>query len=81
MDQGDRGNSIAVDAAGNMVVTGRTDSNDFPVTAGAFFEDFRGGEFDAFVAKLNPMASGCRFARLLDLPRRFAERRGVCCRS
>ena len=58
MDQGDRGNSIALDAAGNMVVTGRTDSNDFPVTAGAFFTNFRGGEFDAFVAKLNPLLSG-----------------------
>jgi IPT/TIG domain/Beta-propeller repeat len=58
MDQGDRGNAIAVDSAGSMVVTGRTDSVDFPVTAGAFFTSFRGGEFDAFVAKLNPGASG-----------------------
>ncbi|HEY6554804.1 MAG TPA: SBBP repeat-containing protein, partial [Vicinamibacteria bacterium] len=46
-DEGDRGNAIAVDAAGNMVVTGRTDSLDFPVTAGVVFPDFRGEVFDA----------------------------------
>ena len=57
-DEGDRGNGIAVDTAGNMVVTGRTDSLDFPVTANAFFPFHRGAVFDAFVAKVNPSASG-----------------------
>jgi hypothetical protein len=57
-DQGSRGNGIAVDAVGNMVVTGRTDSAAFPVTPGALFTSFRGEVFDAFVAKLNPAASG-----------------------
>jgi hypothetical protein len=57
-DQGDRGNAVAVDSAGNMVVAGRTDSADFPVTPGALFTNFRGGEFDGFVAKLNPAATG-----------------------
>lgn len=58
-DQGDRGNGVAVDAAGNMVVTGRTDSSDFPVTVvTAPFNSFHGLTFDAFVAKLNPAASG-----------------------
>ena len=32
----DWGNGIAVDAAGNAYVTGRTYSADFPTTAGAF---------------------------------------------
>jgi hypothetical protein len=58
MDQGDRGNAIAIDSAGNIVVAGRTDSFDFPVTPGAFFTSYRGGEFDAFVTKLNPAATG-----------------------
>ena len=58
-DEGDRGNGIALDAAGNMVITGRTDSLDFPVTPGSFFPFHRGAVFDAFVAKkLNPSASG-----------------------
>ncbi len=57
-DQGSRGQAIALDSAGNMVVTGRTDSAEFPVTAGAFFTSFRGEVFDAFVAKVNPAASG-----------------------
>ena len=34
--QNDAANSIAVDAAGNAYVAGQTQSNDFPVTAGAF---------------------------------------------
>jgi hypothetical protein len=58
-DQGDRGNGVAVDSAGNMVVTGRTDSSDFPNKASVPpFNTFHGFTFDAFVAKLNPAASG-----------------------
>jgi CSLREA domain-containing protein len=48
---------IAVDSVGNAYVTGTTSSTDFP-TLHAFQGTFAGGESDAFVAKLNPSASG-----------------------
>ncbi|MBI2828549.1 MAG: Ig-like domain-containing protein, partial [Acidobacteria bacterium] len=51
------GNGIAVDAAGNLYVTGQTSSSStapaipFPTTARAFDPSFNGGTQDAFVAK------------------------------
>ena len=42
---------IAVDRQGSIYVTGGTESEDFPVTRGAFDESFNGG-LDAFVLKL-----------------------------
>ncbi len=44
---------IAVDGGGNAYVTGRTLSDDFPTTDGAFDSSFNGGWSDAFVAKLD----------------------------
>jgi hypothetical protein len=50
----DRGNSIAVDSAGNAYITGTTFSTNFPVTPGAFQTVKAGiGESDAFVTKMN----------------------------
>jgi hypothetical protein len=54
---GDAGTGIALDAAGNAYLTGYTSTN-FPTTAGAFQRTFGGGQFDAFVAKINPALSG-----------------------
>ena len=53
---GDLGNGIAVDSSGNAYVTGFTASTDFP-TKNAFQSTIK-NRFDAFVAKLNPSASG-----------------------
>jgi len=52
-DKGDpAGNPIAVDAAGCVYVTGRTQSTDFPTTAGAFQTAFGGPDADGFVARI-----------------------------
>jgi hypothetical protein len=45
---------IALDGGGNVYVTGFTNSNDFPVTPGAFGQHLHGKLFDAFVAKISP---------------------------
>ena len=50
-------NGIALDAAGNVYVAGKTQSADFPTTPGAFQTTFSGGSIDAFVAKINPLGS------------------------
>src|SRR4029453_212419 len=42
---------------GQPFVGGATASVDFPVTPGAFDTSFNGGEFDAFVTKLNQSGS------------------------
>ncbi len=58
---GDRGNGIAVDGNGNAFVTGVAGSSDFPTTSNAFQTSFGGGGMaasNAFVSKLNPIASG-----------------------
>ena len=45
---------LAVDKKGGIVVCGYTASDDFPVTEGAFQEEFAGGALDAFVARIEP---------------------------
>lgn len=54
----DDGMGIAVDASGNIYVTGETESGDFPTTSNAFQASYNGGSKDAFVAKLNPAGNG-----------------------
>lgn len=63
------GGGIAVDGAGNAYVTGATDSTNFPVTAGAF-QRARGGDDDAFVAKLNPSGNALLYSTYLGGARR-----------
>ena len=56
---------FSVDADGNVYVTGQTFSTNFPITAGAFQTTFGGGEFDAFVTKLNPTGSALVYSTFL----------------
>ena len=53
----DVGQGVAVDDYGMAYVGGTTDSQDFPVTAGAFQTTFGTGSRDAFLTKFNPYAS------------------------
>ena len=57
----DQGFGIAVDAANNAYVTGRTKSIDFP-TAGGPYQGASGGDYDAFLAKLNAAGSALSYA-------------------
>lgn len=59
------GASIAVDAEGNVYVTGSTDSADFPTTAGAMQPAYGGGATDGFVTKLSPDGSAFLFSTFL----------------
>jgi Beta-propeller repeat/PASTA domain len=57
--------AIAVDGAGSAYVTGSTDSKFFPTTADAFDRRFGGGDFDAFVTKLNATGSALAYSTFL----------------
>jgi beta-propeller repeat-containing protein len=58
------GRGIAVDAAGNAYVTGFVNSVEFPITADAL-QPVRGGQWDAFLTKLNPGGSGLVYSTYL----------------
>src|SRR5215217_907084 len=60
----DQGFDIAVDGNGSSYVTGRTTSEDFPTTRGAFDRTL-GGSQDAFVTKLNASGSGLAYSTFL----------------
>ncbi|RMF60151.1 MAG: DUF11 domain-containing protein, partial [Calditrichaeota bacterium] len=55
-DGPDRGTGLALDAAGNVWLTGYTESTDFPTTANAL-QDTSVGARDAFLAQLSPDGS------------------------
>jgi hypothetical protein len=59
----DEGHGIAVDSSGNAYVTGYTQSSDFP-TASALQPAF-GGNYDAFVTKLNAAGSALVYSTYL----------------
>jgi Abnormal spindle-like microcephaly-assoc'd, ASPM-SPD-2-Hydin/Beta-propeller repeat len=47
---------LALDKSGNVHLTGRTNSKNYPLTPGAFQTTY-GGAIDAFVTELNPLGS------------------------
>ena len=49
--------SMITDAQGNLVLEGRTNSNNFPVTRAAIGTGANGNDWDIFVLKLNPGGS------------------------
>lgn len=59
----DKGNSIAVDASGNIYIAGQTPSINFPATLPSLVA--YGGNTDAFVAKLNPSGSDFIYSTFL----------------
>ncbi|HSE18814.1 MAG TPA: SBBP repeat-containing protein [Pyrinomonadaceae bacterium] len=62
----DRGEGIAVDAAGNAYITGNTFSTNFPVTPGAF-QTMKAGiaETDALVTKMNATGTALIYSTYL----------------
>ncbi|WP_459195387.1 DUF7948 domain-containing protein [Wukongibacter baidiensis] len=63
--ESDEVHNIAVDNMGNAYVVGETSSPDFPVTFGAFQQDFGNGNDDVFVSKLNPDGSALIYSTFL----------------
>jgi uncharacterized repeat protein (TIGR01451 family) len=59
----DKGNSIAVDTAGNAYVAGYTESTNFPVTLG-YIKRILTGNYDGFVTKLNPSGTKIFYSTL-----------------
>lgn len=49
--------SLVADAAGNLVIAGRSNSRDYPVSGGAAGQIGSGGAYDIVVTKLNPDGS------------------------
>jgi hypothetical protein len=61
----DQGYGIVVDKSGNVYITGRTGSGDFPLTDGAFQTAFGGGTLNAFVTKLNAAGTALIYSTYL----------------
>ena len=66
-----------MDAAGSAYVTGGTRSTNFPTTAGAFQTTHAGGDFDAFVTKLNATGSGLVYSTYLGGSGRLIDGYGI----
>lgn len=60
----DEGFGLTVDSCGNAYVTGRTNSDNFPIQ-NALQPFFGGGEFDVFVTEINPCGSGFVYSTYL----------------
>jgi hypothetical protein len=64
-EMAERGDSIAVDAAGNAYLAGRTSSEDFPATVGSFQRTYGGGDFEGFALKLNAAGNALSYCTFL----------------
>lgn len=64
----DRDGGVAVDASGSAFVVGSTNSDDFPVTPGAFDRTRENDSGEGFVAKLDPSGSRLVYATYLGGP-------------
>jgi hypothetical protein len=62
---------LAITEDGGLIAVGRTESSDFPITAGAYQEHFGGGTRDGFVLRLDPAPCG-----LPDPPRNLTATPG-----
>jgi len=60
----DNGYGITVDSLGNAYITGNSRSTDFP-TLNAYQGSFQGGNYDAFITKLNTAGTGLFFSTYL----------------
>ena len=63
-DRSEKARAIAVDTSGQAYITGYTDSNDFPTTAGAY-DTTHNGSNDVFITKLNESGSDLVYSTFL----------------
>ncbi len=57
-DKSDAAGSLALDSTGNIIVAGNTESDDLPVTGGAFSGKFNGNSQDGFIIIIHPASGG-----------------------
>ncbi len=61
----DNGSSIAVDSSGNAYVTGLAASTPFPGVSGSSIQPSSGGDYDAFVTKINAAGTATVYSTYL----------------